>query len=596
TLMPEGADLTDGQLLERFVSGREPAALEALVRRHAPMVWGVCRRVLGNHHDAEDALQATFLVLARKAASVSPRARVGNWLYGVAHQTALKARATRARRSARESTVSQAPEPAAAEQDVDSDLLPLLDRELSRLPEKYRTVIVLCELEGRTGREAARQLGCPEGTVASRLARGRALLAKRLARHGVTLTGAALAGVLSHEATAAVPTSILTSAIRVVTVVGARQATLTAAVSDTVAALTQRVMKAMLLDKIMKSVPALLLLAALGGAAALLAPAPAEEPPKPPPDLGPSRAATPRPRQDLFGDPLPPDAVVRMGSVRWRHVDDFRTMIDLVPSPTGKVAATVSRGGNGKGMVRVWDLSGGRQVCEFPWDDRVPTWSLRFTPDGSRLMFLTPRGVVKFHDPQTGQFLAESGPVLGKTEKDAQHALTTDGRWVVSNGWGNDGKLALTEITADPAARPRQVILDKPPGRFDYNFAEFVCDGKTLLSSTYEGPRPVLLRWDLATGKLVRKTPIEALNDQLLWFTPDGKRVFTARPSGPPPDVLRVWDPTPAPKRPRWKASSAGGRECTSRRIAGGSFRECRQRGARNGPSRRPCGTSIAAR
>src|SRR5215831_11467832 len=107
--LPEGADLTDGQLLECFVSRREPAALEALVRRHAPMVWGVCRRVLQNHHDAEDAFQATVLV--RKAAAIRSPARLGNWLYGVAHQTALKARATRARRKGRERPVADMPEP-----------------------------------------------------------------------------------------------------------------------------------------------------------------------------------------------------------------------------------------------------------------------------------------------------------------------------------------------------------------------------------------------------------------------------------------------------------------------------------------------------
>ena len=149
TLLPEGADLTDGQLLECFVSRREPAALEALVRRHGPMVWGVCRRVLRNHHDAEDAFQATFLVLVRKAASVHPRAKVGNWLYGVAHQTALKARATRAKRKERERQVTDMPEPAVADQDLWSDLQALLDQEVSRLPEKYRTVIVLCDTGGQ---------------------------------------------------------------------------------------------------------------------------------------------------------------------------------------------------------------------------------------------------------------------------------------------------------------------------------------------------------------------------------------------------------------------------------------------------------------
>src|SRR5262245_12305614 len=122
----EGAARTDAQLLDAFVDRREPAALEALVRRHGPMVWGVCRRLLGNHHDAEDAFQATFLVLVRKAASLRPREMVGNWLYGVARQTALKARATRARRRTREAQQAAIPEPAAVDRDLSSDLEPLL--------------------------------------------------------------------------------------------------------------------------------------------------------------------------------------------------------------------------------------------------------------------------------------------------------------------------------------------------------------------------------------------------------------------------------------------------------------------------------------
>src|SRR5262245_52984851 len=122
TLLPDGGDLSDGQLLDCFVSRREPAALEALVRRHGPMVWGVCRRILQNPHDAEDAFQATFLVLVRKAASIRWGAKVGNWLYGVAHQTALKARANRAKRQLREVQVTDMPEPAAAQQDAWDDL------------------------------------------------------------------------------------------------------------------------------------------------------------------------------------------------------------------------------------------------------------------------------------------------------------------------------------------------------------------------------------------------------------------------------------------------------------------------------------------
>src|SRR5437867_13300043 len=140
-LLRDGAGLTDGQLLEDYLSRRDEAALAALLRRHAPMVWGVCRRVLHNHHDAEDAFQATCLVLVRKAASIASRELLANWLYGVAHQTALNARATAARRGSRERQVAEMPEREAAQQELWHDLQPLLDQELSRLPDKYRIPI-----------------------------------------------------------------------------------------------------------------------------------------------------------------------------------------------------------------------------------------------------------------------------------------------------------------------------------------------------------------------------------------------------------------------------------------------------------------------
>src|SRR3954471_22711280 len=133
----DGEGLTDGQLLRDYVNGE--GVLDALVRRHGPMVWGVCRRVLRNHQDAEDAFQATFLVLVRRAASIASRELLANWLYGVARRTALKARATPPRRGARERQVNQMPEPDGARQNLPHQLEPLLDQELSRLPDKYRT-------------------------------------------------------------------------------------------------------------------------------------------------------------------------------------------------------------------------------------------------------------------------------------------------------------------------------------------------------------------------------------------------------------------------------------------------------------------------
>src|SRR6516164_6401664 len=189
SVVGDGAEMTDERLLEDYISHRDNVAFAALVRRHGPMVWGVCRRVLCNHHDAEDAFQATFLVLVRRAGSISSRELLANWLYGVAHQTALKARATAGKRKGRERQVTQMPEAAAAEQDLWHDLQPLLDEELRRLPDKYRAVVVLCDLEDKTRKEVARQLGCPEGTVAGRLARARAMLANRLTRRGIALSG-----------------------------------------------------------------------------------------------------------------------------------------------------------------------------------------------------------------------------------------------------------------------------------------------------------------------------------------------------------------------------------------------------------------------
>jgi RNA polymerase sigma factor (sigma-70 family) len=181
-LVGPGAGPSDAELLDRFLSDRDEIAFEGLVRRHGPMVLGVCRRILGHVQDAEDAFQATFLVLVRKATTILPRERVGNWLYGVAQQTARKARSLAARRQGREQTVPVLPDVASAAARALSDEEVLLERELAALPEKYRVAILLCDLEGFSRAEAAAQLGWPENTLSSRLARGRRRLAERLGR------------------------------------------------------------------------------------------------------------------------------------------------------------------------------------------------------------------------------------------------------------------------------------------------------------------------------------------------------------------------------------------------------------------------------
>jgi RNA polymerase sigma factor (sigma-70 family) len=275
------AGRTDGQLLASFIDQKDEAAFEALVCRHGPMVFGVCRRVVGNHHDAEDAFQATFLVLARKASSVSPRERLANWLHGVALRTAIKAKTMTAKRRGREKQVTEIHEPEAAQQGHWCDLQPLLDQELNSLPEKYRLPILLCDLEGKTINEAAQQFGWPQGTLAGRLARGRKLLAKRLASRGVVLSAGSLAAVVSQNAASAgVPTSLMSSTVKAATMIAAGQATVAGVVPAKFAILTEGVLKDMLLSRLKTSTVGLLLVALLIGSAGAIYQTQAAEQPK----------------------------------------------------------------------------------------------------------------------------------------------------------------------------------------------------------------------------------------------------------------------------------------------------------------------------
>jgi RNA polymerase sigma-70 factor (ECF subfamily) len=259
--------MTDGQLLERFLAQRDEGAFEVLMRRHGPMVLGVCRRVLGDPHDTEDAFQATFLVLVRKAASLKNGELLGNWLYGAAYRAALEAKA--ARRRSRERQVSPMPEPVAPTVEPREDLMPLLDRELSRLPEKHRTAVVLCDLQGGTLRDVARQIGVPVGTLSGRLTTARRRLARQLTRRGVILPVAGLAALLAEStASASIPAPLAISTLKAATAV-AGNAAVDGLVSAHVAALTKGVLHSMLLAKL-KHLTALLLAAALCGGGALL--------------------------------------------------------------------------------------------------------------------------------------------------------------------------------------------------------------------------------------------------------------------------------------------------------------------------------------
>jgi RNA polymerase sigma factor (sigma-70 family) len=271
----ETAGLTDADLWDRYVQERDEAAFEALVRKHGPMVLGVCRRLLRHEQDAEDAFQATFLVLVRRAASVRSPRTLANWLYGVARRTALAARRSAATRRAKEAAVLPR---AVTSDDPWDDLRPVLDQELGRLAEKYRIAVVLCDLEGKTRTEVARQLGWAEGTVASRLARGRGILAKRLARRGFagTLVAAALTG---GAVPACVPSSLVVSTVTAASSCAARIAAAGGMLSATLATLTEGGLQSMSLTRLKGAVAVLLVLGVVSlGAGGLMSRSRATEP------------------------------------------------------------------------------------------------------------------------------------------------------------------------------------------------------------------------------------------------------------------------------------------------------------------------------
>jgi cobalt-zinc-cadmium efflux system membrane fusion protein len=275
---------SDQELLDRFVARRDEAgeaAFAALVVRYGPMVLGVCRRVLGDRHEAEDAFQATFLVLARKAASIERPEQLANWLFGVACRTALDAGARARRQRARErrgrAMSGTQIKPAADDQPVLDELRGILDEELARLPERYRGALVVCELDGLPRRAAARRLGIPEGTLSSRLARAKQLLRDRLARRGLVLSALAIDRALSREAlarTMTLPLSLTDSAIRAAMQVAAGAA-LAEAASTSIATLAQGALKAMLVAKLKGIVLGLATMVVVTTGVGVLAQAPA---------------------------------------------------------------------------------------------------------------------------------------------------------------------------------------------------------------------------------------------------------------------------------------------------------------------------------
>jgi RNA polymerase sigma factor (sigma-70 family) len=262
-------DLSDPQLVEKAIAGCDVSVFQAIVLRHGTMVYGVCWRVLQHEHDAEDAFQATFLVLARKLSTVRKRASLASWLHGVARRIALKAQAQAAARRRHERQAS-VPEAVPADNPTPGEVRAVLDVELARLPEKWRLPLILCYLEGRTQDEAADHLGLSKGTLRNRLDQARRALASRLTQRGVVWPAVLSAVLLSDCIALAAPApGLFASTVEAATGVAAGK-TVAAAASVSVVALTEGVLKSMFLTKCKTAAAILLVLGAISFAGGLL--------------------------------------------------------------------------------------------------------------------------------------------------------------------------------------------------------------------------------------------------------------------------------------------------------------------------------------
>jgi RNA polymerase sigma factor (sigma-70 family) len=340
------ADLTDTDLLRRFLEQKDPAAFEVLVWRHAALVLGVCRRVLRCPADVDDAFQATFLVFLRRAGSIRRHETLAGWLYRVAYRTALRARRTQARRSAHEQQAPPRPAVEPPPAGADDELRPALDEELNRLPVKYRAPLVLHYLQGLNKEETARLLCCPVGTVSSRLQRGREQLRRRLVRRGVTLGAGGLSALLTPEPASALAASDrVRSLLQAALAVAAGRSWQAAGLSQPAVALVRHTLNQMLLGRLAPLAGILLMIGAVGaGSAAVLHGSATVKSP-----AAPAAAELPRaedlPRQvaDPFTNPPGYVWAVRPQEVKQQELSNQRDVTGTVRTgPDGALEVKVS--------------------------------------------------------------------------------------------------------------------------------------------------------------------------------------------------------------------------------------------------------------
>jgi RNA polymerase sigma factor (sigma-70 family) len=543
-------DLPDAELVRRYRHARDEAAFAALVRRHQRLVLGVCRHVLREEADAEDAFQATFLVLARAAGTIRKRQSLASWLHGVAFRTAMNFRKSILRRRKREHAAQGRSDPESpVSRAALNELQAILHEEVERLPECYRTAFVLCCLEGRRRAETAQMLGWNEGTLSSRLAKARTLLQKRLTARGVTLSAALCALAVSREVVSAGAVAPLVAR----TVRGAlafSAGDTGGVVSAEAAALAEGVVQTIALTR-GKTIMALLLLGVLGVVGAGVLVADQLSTGEPHRELPPTAERTPDEtrgaRKDGGGpmeDALPAGSTLRFGTSRFRFGIPVST---LAISPDGKTALAANAN-HVERLARAFDLTTGRVLFSLPYNAFAEAGA--YSPDGKTLV-TKDNYDLHVRDAATGKVLRtiegprpRNGPSNTWTWEWVK--FTPDGKAIVVTSQGKF--IHLIDFASGKPVRDYSVTNPEESavaqGFPSVNDAAFAPDGKRMASGGYDNDKGNYFArlWDMDTGKEIRRFQVgkQGYGVRCLAFSPDGKTLATlGTQSGV---ILRLFD------------------------------------------------------
>jgi RNA polymerase sigma factor (sigma-70 family) len=491
--MPTAEGLSDGQLLGRFVDHGDESAFASLLRRHGPMVLGVCRRILRHAQDSEDAFQACFLILARKARTVRQHQSLGAWLYRVAYRLAIAARAETVRRREREREVLEMPQRGPIEESALLELQRTLDEELNRLPEKYRLPVVLCFLEGKTHEQAARELGWPKGTVAGRVARARERLRDRLTRRGLGISAGAALLTFGGSAPA-VPAMLGTTTLRAAALLASGQTAAASGIATEAVFLAQRALQTMTLAKLQIIGALCLAVAVLGAGAGRLAQ---------------SWAARPSNTQALYS----PETLATAREEQPEEGQRSCETLAVAVAPDSRTLATASGYQEEGGALTLWDLATGAVRARLA--DRFGVRCAAFSPDGKILAAGGWDKKVRLYEVATGRLRVvlpghEEAMLVNSV------AFSADGKILVSTG---DKTVKLWDVAQAQELKTLSGHAERILG------VCFAPDGKTVASACIDG---IVKLWDVATGKEQASFLANQAGTECVAFSPDGKVLATA--------------------------------------------------------------------